>query len=473
MLDLKYRPQRFSDVVGNAAVVRLLKKLSVEGRLAGRSMMFGGPKGCGKTSLARIVARAIVCDELDAGEPCGECHSCLSVISESADSFEEFDAATQGTVDHMRSIVDGLDYGNLSGKPFVFIMDEAHRLSKQAQDALLKSVEDRRLVVILCTTEPHKIQGAIRSRVTEFPVSAPSESEIVARMEHVCRSESVSFDAGALKLMARSLDFCPRACITTIELLSPSVTLDSVKGHFRYSSLECLASVLAAVDSAPASALESLDVLMAAEGPLWVRDHIVLAISSALRVSVGARPTFPVRHDFFASRGKRWADVARTLGSLDRPGPADIEYALISDCPFVAPAAVSQQSIAPSVSIAAPVLVAIPTAVPAPMVAPAPAPAPTPTPTPILVVPAPLKTAPAPAPAPAPAHNSEIEVEGIKFTHNECLTSLDSRIDIPRIAPVPVVHNSSDVELDRSKIPISEKEFARGLVQRFQKGERP
>ena len=457
MLDLKYRPQRFSDVVGNAAVVRLLKKLSAEDRLAGRSMMFGGPKGCGKTSLARIVARAIVCDELDGGEPCGGCHSCLSVISESADSFEEFDAATQGTVDHMRSIVDGLDYGNLSGKPFVFIMDEAHRLSKQAQDALLKSVEDRRLVVILCTTEPHKIQGAIRSRVTEFPVSAPTEPEIVARMEYVCRSESVSFDLEALKLTARSLDFCPRACLTTIELLSPSVTLESVKSHFRYSSLESLASILARVDSSPSSALEDLDAVMAAEGPSWVRDHIILAVSSALRVSVGARPTFPAGHVFFASRGKRWAELARLLGALDRPSPADIESALIADCPMVSAHPSPVQAASPS---------GPPQAAPPPPQA-----APPPPPQAISQPPSPR---PALALAPAPAPGAEIEVDGIKFTHNENLTSLDSKIDGgSRTPPVPAVSNPSDVELDRSKIPISEKEFARGLVQRFQKRDRP
>jgi len=460
--DLKYRPRRFSEVVGNAGAVRLLKKLSAEGRLARRSMMFGGPKGCGKTSLARIVARAIVCDELDGGEPCGECHSCLSVAAESADSFEEFDAATQGTVDHMRSIVDGLDYGNLSGKPFVFIMDEAHRLSKQAQDALLKSVEDRRLVVILCTTEPHKIQGAIRSRVTEFPVTAPSESEVVARMEHVCRSESIAFEPEALKLAARSLDFCPRTCLFTVELLAPSVTVAAVREHFRYPSLESVASVLGKVDSNPASALEELDSLMSAEGPSWVRDNMILAISSGLRVSVGARATFPAGHGFFQSRGRRWADLARMLGSFDKPSHADIEAALISDCPAV-PVVQTQATAVVSAQPPAQAQVATPVAavqLPQPALAPPPIPA----------------AAPPPAAPPAIAVSShkEIEVDGVKFTKDESLTSLDSKIESgARSAPVPAVTSLSGVELDRSKIPIPEKEFARGLVQRFQKRDRP
>lgn len=450
--DLEYRPHRLADVIGNQAVTRLLKKLIVEGRIADRSLMFGGPKGCGKTSLARIISKAIVCDNIKDGDPCGDCISCMSVASESSDSFEEFDAATQGTVDHMRHIVDGLEYGNLSGKPFVFIMDEAHRLSKQAQDALLKSVEDRRLVVILCTTEPHKIQGAIRSRVTEFPVTYPSESEMIVRMEHVCRSQAIQYEPGALNLIARSVNVCPRNCLTTIELLAPNITNDSVKSHFRYDSLESLVSILERIDSDSCSALNDLESLMSIESSTWVRDNIILAISSAIRVNVGAKATYPFESKFYASRGNKWADLARFLGSIDKPTPAVIETALISNMS----SHVSVQSrdiVMPRIYTSTHVETHVPVV---------PASAPASAPVSILEV----KDVPLSKPA-----NSTLEIDGIKFTENENLTSLDSRIDVMSHAQPPLITKGpfAEVELDSSRVPIPDKEFARGFIQRFKK----
>lgn len=465
--DLKYRPRRFADVIGNKAVVRLLLKLSSEGRLTDRSFMFGGPKGCGKTTLARIVARAIVCDSLQAGEPCSECPSCLSIITESADSFEEFDAATQGTVDRMRSIVQSLDYGNLSGRPLVVVLDEAQRLSKQGQDALLKSIEDRRLIVIFCTTEPHKIQGAIRNRVTEFPISEPPESESIELMEKVCKLESVSYDAAALQLIAKLTGSCPRSCMTSIDLMAPTVTVESVRSFFRHSGMESVASVLGRIDSNPVEALRELDTLMSAEGATWVRDTIVQAISSEMRVSVGARPTFPVPCRFFESRGRRWADLAHILGSMEKPTATGVDVALLTACPILMTAPGPVQS-AP----------APPVHVPAPVPAPAPAPASSvhasalaPAPAPPVHVPAPAPPAPL-SPISIPPPSKVVEVDGVKYTREESLTSLDSKIDRdPKRHASSSPRETAEVGLNLSMAPISEKEFARGFVQRFKKAE--
>ena len=187
--------------------------------------MFGGSKGCGKTTMARIVARAIVCDNLNDGEPCDSCESCNSFTDESSVSFDEYDAATQGTVDRVRSLLSDLDFGSFDGKPRVVILDEAHRLSKGAQDALLKAMEDRRLVVILCTTEPRKIVDAIRSRVEEYPISPPSEDAVVALLRKVCKAEKILVDVDALLIVAKSLKNCPRECICALDTLR---TLGSV-----------------------------------------------------------------------------------------------------------------------------------------------------------------------------------------------------------------------------------------------------
>jgi len=469
MLDLKYRPRRFADIIGNSAVVQLLLSCSRKGTLASRSMMFGGPKGCGKTSLARIAARAIVCDDLRDGEPCNECNSCLAVISESAESFDEFDAATQGTVDRMRTIVSELEYGSLDSKPFVFILDEAHRLTKQAQDALLKSVEDRRLIVIMCTTEPHKLQGAIRSRVTEYPVVPPSMDQLVPYLGRVCSQEKIGFEPEALTLLAKGQDCCPRTCLTTIELLSTATAhldLQSVKSHLRFASSEALVSALAILDSNPAQALAVIDQLFSNEGPVWVRDNIVSAISSSMRVSVGAKPTYPVPTSFFQNRGAGWADLARQLGTIDKPHAADIEAALLSglqvirSSPVVAPVYVAPPP--------APMTPPTPTQAPAPVVATSPAPPPKDQPPapPVAKVEAP-KEIPRIVPA-------EIEVDGVVFSKIESLTSLDAKIErTTRGAPVPLTAvNGPAVELDKTRIPLSEKEFARGFSERYKKSER-
>jgi len=463
-LDLKYRPRKFIDVIGNDAVVKLLLSLSREHKLGSRSMMFGGPKGCGKTSLARIAARAIVCDSIQDGEPCNECISCQSVITESAENFDEFDAATQGTVDRMRNIVSELDYGSLNSKPFVFILDEAHRLTKQAQDALLKSVEDRRLIVIMCTTEPHKLGLALRSRVTEYPVVPPTIDQMLGLLETVCKEEKISYTEAALKALIQGENNCPRTCLTTLELLTTGtgrLEKESIQSYFRFAASEHLVHALSILDGNPPQALSILDGLFATEGPVWVRDNIVAAIASEMRKNVGAKPTYQVPTEFFKNRGAAWADLARQLGSIDRPNVADIEAALmaglqvIQSTPvqpvtytYVAPAA-------PSPAVSAPASDPIPVkATPAATQVAPPVPSASPS------TPPPKKDVPKPP--------AEVEVDGIIFSKTENLTSLDSKIESSRGVSAPLTTIAGpNVEWDKTRIPMSEREFQRGFAERF------
>lgn len=469
-LDLKYRPRKFADVLGNKASVELLHKLSREGKLGNQSLMFGGPKGCGKTSLARIVACAVVCTELQDGEPCGQCDACNGVRQENAESFEEFDAATQGSVDHMREIVSDLDYGNLSGKPSMFILDEAQRLTKQAQDALLKSVEDRRLLVILSTTEPHKIQGPLRSRLTEFPVSAPPPMELFTHLRKVCTAESIKASNEVLQLIMQVQENCPRTCLTTLELLSigGEISEQDVRDHFRFGAIEKLLWALERLSTDPRAALGAVSELLDTEGPTWVRDHIILAVTSAVRASVGAKPTLAVSVNLYATRGPAWIATAKALGLLDRPNAADVEAILLEAIPNLPPAAPTALPPDWQERLAAP---------PAP-VAFAPSPAP---------IAAPV-VAPVPAPAPAPAPKVEIkaeptkrivepkqkflEIDGVSFTPSEKLTSVDDKIEHgTRGAPTATGHTEAPpVQLGEGRTPLSAKEFTRGFIQRV-KGE--
>jgi DNA polymerase III subunit gamma/tau len=468
--DLEYRPKRFSDVLGNAGVVKLLLKRSSTGTLAGRSMMFGGPKGSGKTSLARIVARAVVCDSLADGEPCNKCAGCLSIADGSADSVDEFDAATQGTVDRMRSIVEDLEYGTVSGKPRVIVLDEAHRLSKQSQDALLKSMEDRRIVVILCTTEPHSIKTAIRSRVEEYPVAYPPEQELLARLGFVCSQHKIDCELDALEMIVSLNARCPRTSLTTLQsaaLVGP-VTVATVREITRFSSMESVVRALTVLHSDPRAASVEFDGLFDQEGPTWVRDQVVLAISSAMRAAFGAKPTHPVPPSFWPARGDGWLATAHSLSLLERPNQADIEAVLYSGVISV-PASgagsvpVRPQEPAPPLPppVKAPVkageAVAVPPAPPQSAARP----------------PAPPKVIPEPPPSvkvvlsPETARPRVLEVDGVRFSSDEVLTSLDSKIEHGGAPPGPELGPDIRVEFDSESLPMTEKEFARGFLERI------
>lgn len=466
-LDIKFRPKKFGDILGNKGIVKLLLKRSIDGTLAGRSMMFGGPKGLGKTTMARIVAKAIVCPNLESGEPCCECNSCHSVEEGSSDSFDEFDAATQGTVDRIRSIVQDLDLGTMDGNPRVVVFDEAQRLSKAAQDALLKPMEDRRVVVILCTTEPHSVKTAIRDRVEEYPVSPPTVEEITARLQHICGIESIKYDREALDLIVMLNHSNPRTSITSLETIHMlgSITKDSVKDVFRFDSMEDIVKVLSLIDSSPIEAFSILDNLSARESPTWIRDNIVAAISSALRVSVGAKSIYPVPTMFFQTRGRAWAELASALSRTDRPDFAAVEAILMESSAalevvsFDLPPPLSPVKI-PSIKVvngAVPVVELVEESVSntsskqeliskLSMV---------------------LNSSKKSEVSERNDKSKSVEVDGVRFTSNESLTSLDAKIknSSPPENPVSVIDAS--VQCNSGLEPMPSKEFTRVFSERF------
>jgi len=453
-LDLKYRPSRFSQVLGNEGIRKLLLKRSVDGTLGDQSMMFGGPKGCGKTSMARIVARALLCADLDGGEPCGECQTCRAVLNDVCDGVEELDAASQGTVDRVRAMVQEADYGTIDGKDrHVYIIDEAQRLSKAAQDALLKAVESRLFTVILCTTEPQNIKGPIRDRVEEYPVYPPSQEELVGYLERVCQLESVTADRDALSTIVEMTGRTPRSCLLAVDSISVlgDVTVDSVSAHFRFNSYMAVDRILGSLDSDPASAFASLDELSRRESPTWIRDSIVLAISSGLRSQIGAKSTYPVKTGFFSIRGRGWLDLARDLSRIDRPSMADVEASLLSGVPASH----------------------FPIQDPVPREVPPPPPPPPPLPEPVDELkpePRPEPTHPAP-PAPPPPEPSpskkEITVDGVTFSKAESLTTLDGKISSRKEDEPVGERDEIPVGLDESRAPLTEKEFVSNFLGKF------
>lgn len=470
-LDLTYRPKRFADVLGNAGVLRLLLARSRAGSLIGRSMMFGGPKGSGKTSLARIVARAIFCDSLKDGEPCCECLGCKSVDDGSADSFDEFDAATQGTVERMRSIIEDLEYGTVSGKPRLIILDEAHRLSKQSQDSLLKSMEERRIVVVLCTTEPHSIKTAIRDRVEEYPVSYPSQQDMEARLALVCEKESLVIDPAALALIVQLNGRCPRTSLTSLEsAISINATgVADVKQVLRFSSIEDIILALSKLDMDPVSAISTFDSIFDQEGPTWVRDQIVSAISSAMKASLGAKSSYPIPGAFWASRGTRWLQTAQSLSLIDRPNQADVEAVLYDRGIYPTPPTGSQPIPVPvekAESVVQKSVGATHTSTPFTLSGASPvASPPKVNPVPVASV-IPIKK-PLEVTTPNPNVRKSIEIDGVIFSSNEVLTSLDKKMEATPSRAEPESPLDLRVEFDLESVPMTEKEFTSGLLQRI------
>ncbi|MBF0514019.1 MAG: DNA polymerase III subunit gamma/tau [Desulfovibrionaceae bacterium] len=203
-LTAKYRPQRFDEAAGQEAIKRILSRASVEDRIA-PAYLFSGTRGVGKTTLARVFAKAINCVTAPTGEPCNECRNCRQITAGIAPDVVEIDAATHGGVDEARRLKEDIGYAPLESRYKVFIIDEAHMLSKAAFNALLKTLEEPpgRVTFIMATTEPHKFPATIISRCQHYIFKRLTQAELEAHLAKVLGSERLDFDPAAVALLAR------------------------------------------------------------------------------------------------------------------------------------------------------------------------------------------------------------------------------------------------------------------------------
>lgn len=199
----KYRPLSFSEVVGQEHVVKTLKNAIKRGKVA-HAYLFSGPRGIGKTTVARILAKAINCQSVQDGEPCGKCEICLSINQNKFLDLVEIDAATHTQVDKIRDIIEKINFSPASGKYKVYIIDEVHMLSKGAFNALLKTLEEppQHAIFILATTEIHKIPATIISRCQRFDFRRVKISEIKNRLAGIAKKEKVKVGKGVLDFIA-------------------------------------------------------------------------------------------------------------------------------------------------------------------------------------------------------------------------------------------------------------------------------
>ena len=203
----KYRPQTFDDVVGQLAVTQTLKTQLVSGRLS-HAYLFTGSRGTGKTSSAKILAKAVNCENPQDGNPCNCCESCRSIDAGSCMDVLEIDAASNNGVDNVRDLRDDAIYTPSQVKMRVYIIDEVHMLSISAFNALLKIIEEppEHLLFILATTELHKVPATILSRCQRFSFRRISQEDIAARLQYVAYQENIDLDDSAARILARLAD---------------------------------------------------------------------------------------------------------------------------------------------------------------------------------------------------------------------------------------------------------------------------
>jgi len=286
--DTVYRPLRFADVLGQEGNVHLLKARLKNGTAFDTSYIFAGAFGRGKTTLSRIHARAMLCQDLDKSdpEPCNKCDNCTTILGEQPGPFVERDAASQGTIEHIRKIVEELPYVLANAPKRIYLFDESHRMSVAAQDVLLKPIEDKKMIGMFCTTEAEKIRGAIRSRCEEYTIRKVTREEVLKRMRMILEKENVEFQDDAVYIVIDYSGGHVRDVINRLEMVAQlgPVTVDNVRQYLHLSVITLYYKILLHLDD-PAQCIELIDQACEQVTPEEVATGIAEAAMNTYRMS--------------------------------------------------------------------------------------------------------------------------------------------------------------------------------------------
>ena len=292
----KYRSQTFADLVGQDAASRALQGAIIGGRVS-HAYLFSGSRGTGKTSAARLLAKALNCTgrPRDSAEPCNTCQSCVEMTAGSALDLIEIDAASNRGIDEIRDLREKVNLAPALGPFKVYIIDEAHMLTEPAFNALLKTLEEppAHVVFVLCTTDAQKIPLTVIGRCQQFVFRRHSEEQIVARLTHIARAEKVQVDPEAMQLIARTAQGSMRDAVGLLDQLVPlasgPISLDGARSLLGIADPRLLDSLLDDVlEGRAAEALEELNGVYAAGAELrqvvrglmeGCRDRLVAALS--------------------------------------------------------------------------------------------------------------------------------------------------------------------------------------------------
>jgi DNA polymerase-3 subunit gamma/tau len=230
----KYRPQTFAELAGQEPIARTLRN-AVAARKVSHAYLFSGPRGTGKTSSGRLLAKAVNCTDLQEGEPCNKCDSCLAFLEGRAMDLIELDAASNRGIDEIRSLREKVGFAPATAEFKVYIIDEAHMLTDPAFNALLKTLEEPppHVIFVLATTEPHKVPATIASRCQRFDFRRIPLDATVERLAYICGQEGISCPREALELIARTATGSLRDGINLLEQVvdyhGRELTLEAVR----------------------------------------------------------------------------------------------------------------------------------------------------------------------------------------------------------------------------------------------------
>ncbi|MBT8111627.1 MAG: DNA polymerase III subunit gamma/tau [Gammaproteobacteria bacterium] len=218
VLARKWRPKDFSDTVGQEHVLQALINALDSGRLH-HAYLFTGTRGVGKTTIARILAKALNCEKGITSEPCGECSACREIDEGRFVDLIEVDAASKTKVDDTRDLLDNVQYAPARGRYKVYLIDEVHMLSKSSFNALLKTLEEPppHVKFLLATTDPQKLPVTVLSRCLQFNLKRMTPRLMSDRLAHICEAEAIEFDAAALALLARAADGSMRDALSLLD----------------------------------------------------------------------------------------------------------------------------------------------------------------------------------------------------------------------------------------------------------------
>ena len=292
----KYRSQTFADLVGQEAASRALQGAIISSRVA-HAYLFSGSRGTGKTSAARLLAKAVNCSgrARDSAEPCNQCQSCVEMTAGSALDLIEIDAASNRGIDEIRDLREKVNLAPALGPFKVYIIDEAHMLTEPAFNALLKTLEEPppHVVFVLCTTDAQKIPLTVIGRCQQFVFRRHSEEQIAGRLTHIAQTENVKVDDDAMPLIARTAQGSMRDAVGLLDQLVPlatgPITLEGARSLLGIADPRLLDSLLDDVLSGRAAeALDELNRVYAAGAELRqvvrglmesCRDRLVAALT--------------------------------------------------------------------------------------------------------------------------------------------------------------------------------------------------
>ena len=317
----KYRPQRFEELVGQEHVTTALRNAVRDGRV-GHAYLFSGPRGTGKTTTARILAKALNCTNLGSeGEPCGECENCTGIAAGTFLDLFELDAASNRGIDNIRDVIDSATLGmGASARTKVYVLDEVHMLTDPAANALLKTLEETpsHVVFVLATTNPEKVLPTIRSRTQHFEFTLLSTDQLIQRLADLCQREGVQAQEEALAVIAAAGAGSARDAESLLDQAlaheTGSLEAEAVAALFGGAPFPLRARILEAIagEDAPGALVALGELLESGHDPRRAAEDLLASARDAFLLTAGAGR---VRVDVTEDDQERLRELGLALGN--------------------------------------------------------------------------------------------------------------------------------------------------------------